>query len=111
MCSHRLRNIGVSPPGTSSATGTRGSFTIPHSMASISEKSLIVHGNSVPSAYPEPRRKNGVAERSTIRLIPSCRLTISNPEIQTRAASLFSLASCFSSPLRSPSSSRSGRSR
>ena len=32
-------------------------------------------------------------------------------EIQTRAASLFSLASCRSSPLRSPSSSRSGRAR
>jgi hypothetical protein len=31
-------------------TGTRGSLTMPHSMASISEKSLIVQGNSVPSA-------------------------------------------------------------
>ncbi len=50
MCSHRLRNIGISPPGMLSATGTRGSLTMPHSMASISEKSLIVHGNSVPSA-------------------------------------------------------------
>lgn len=29
---------------------TRGSFTMPHSIASISEKSLIVHGKSVPSA-------------------------------------------------------------
>ena len=27
-------------------------------------KSLTVHGNSVPSTYPEPLRKNGVAERS-----------------------------------------------
>ena len=50
MCSHRLRNIGISSPGMLSATGTRGSFTMPHSIASISEKSLIVHGNSVPSA-------------------------------------------------------------
>ena len=33
-----------------SATGMRGSLTMPHSMASISEKSLTVHGNSVPSA-------------------------------------------------------------
>ena len=32
-----------------SATGTRGSLTMPHSMASISEKSLIVQGKSVPS--------------------------------------------------------------
>ena len=31
-------------------TGTRGSFTIPHSIASMSEKSFIVHGKSVPSA-------------------------------------------------------------
>jgi type III restriction enzyme len=44
------RNIGISVPGMFSATGTRGSFTMPHSMASMSEKSLIVHGNSVPSA-------------------------------------------------------------
>ena len=50
MCSQRLRNIGISPPGMLSATGTRGSLTMPHSMASISEKSLIVQGNSVPSA-------------------------------------------------------------
>ena len=33
-----------------SATGTRGSLTMPHSMASMSEKSLIVQGNKVPSA-------------------------------------------------------------
>ena len=50
MCSQRLRNIGISPPGMLSATGTRGSLTMPHSIASISEKSLIVQGNSVPSA-------------------------------------------------------------
>ncbi len=50
MCSQRLRNIGISAPGMLSATGTRGNLTMPHSMASISEKSLIVHGNSVPSA-------------------------------------------------------------
>ncbi len=35
-----------------------------HSIASMSEKSLTVQGKSVPSAYPEPRRKKGVAERS-----------------------------------------------
>jgi hypothetical protein len=50
MFSQRLRNIGISMPGMFSATGTRGSFTMPHSMASMSGKSLIVHGNSVPSA-------------------------------------------------------------
>ena len=50
MFSQRLRNIGISSPGMLSATGTRGSLTMPHSMASMSEKSLIVHGNSVPSA-------------------------------------------------------------
>ena len=50
MWSQRFRNFGTSAPGMLSATGTRGSFTIPHSIASISEKSHIVHGNSVPSA-------------------------------------------------------------
>jgi hypothetical protein len=50
MFSHRFRNIGMSPPGMFSATGTRGSLTMPHSMASISEKSLMVQGKSVPSA-------------------------------------------------------------
>jgi hypothetical protein len=50
MCSHRLRNIGISSPGMLSATGTRGSLTMPHSMASMSEKSLIVQGKRVPSA-------------------------------------------------------------
>ena len=49
MCSQRLRNLGISPPGMLSATGTRGTLTIPHSMASISEKSLIVQGKSVQS--------------------------------------------------------------
>src|SRR5438128_5298748 len=48
MCSQRLRNLGISPPGMLSATGTRGSLTMPHSMASMSEKSLIVQGNRVP---------------------------------------------------------------
>jgi len=33
----------------SSATGTRGTFTMPDSMASMSEKSETTHGNSVPS--------------------------------------------------------------
>ena len=47
--SQELRNIGISSPGMFSATGTRGNLTIPHSMASISEKSLMVHGNKVPS--------------------------------------------------------------
>src|SRR4051794_15370619 len=50
MFSHRSRNIGISLPGMFSATGTRGNLTIPHSIASMSEKSLIVHGNNVPSA-------------------------------------------------------------
>ena len=73
MCFQSSRKIGISAPGMLSATGTRGSLTIPHSMASISEKSLAVHGNRVPSAYPDPRRKNGVADRSTTRWIPSLR--------------------------------------
>ena len=78
------------------ATGTRGSLTMPHSMASIREKSLMVQGKSVPSAYPEPRRKNGVAERSrTLALIVF--ETDSRPEIQTRAISLRSAISSFSS--------------
>ena len=83
MFSHRLRNLGISPPGMLSATGTRGSLTMPHSMASMSEKSLIVQGNNVPSAYPDPRRKNGVADRSIICGTPSLRFTVSeagNPE-------------------------------
>ena len=42
MYSHRFRNFGISPPGRLSATGTRGSFTMPDSMASINEKSLAV---------------------------------------------------------------------
>ncbi len=50
MFSQRFQNIGMSLPGMFSATGTRGSLTIPHSIASMSEKSLIVHGKSVPSA-------------------------------------------------------------
>src|SRR6185503_3457545 len=79
--------------GILSAIGTLGSLTIPDSMAAISEKSLIVHGKRVPSAYPDPRRKNGVAERSTTRAMPSLRFTASRPEIQTRAASLFFSAS------------------
>jgi adenine-specific DNA-methyltransferase len=33
----------MSGPGRLSATGTRGNFTMPHSMASMSEKSLTVH--------------------------------------------------------------------
>ena len=65
-------------------------------MASISEKSLTVHGNNVDSAYPEPRRKNGVAERSrTLALIVF--ETDSRPEIHTRAISLRSAISSFSS--------------
>ena len=93
------------------ATGTRGSLTIPHSMASMSEKSLTVHGNSVPSAYPEPLRKNGVADRSRTRERPSVRLTASSPEIHSRAASLFFSASLRSSPFSSSSSACFGRSR
>ena len=49
-CFHNSRSFGISPPGTLSATGTRGSLTMPHSMASMSEKSLIVQGKIVPSA-------------------------------------------------------------
>ena len=64
MCSQRLRNIGISSPGMLSATGTRGSLTMPHSIASMSEKSLIVHGKSVPfdvaRAAQEERRRGQV---------------------------------------------------
>ena len=60
---------------------------------------------------PEPRRKNGVADKSMTRLTPSFRLTISRPEIQMRAASLFFSASFFSSPFRLSSSAASGFSR
>src|ERR1700730_18593112 len=49
MFSQRSRNIGISLPGMFSATGTRVSLTMPHSMASMREKSLIVQGNKVPS--------------------------------------------------------------
>jgi hypothetical protein len=40
-----FRKTGNSSPGMLSATGTLGSFTMPHSMASMSEKSLMVQGN------------------------------------------------------------------
>ncbi len=46
---HRSRYVGCSPVMALSATGTRGTFTIPASMASIREKSEITHGNNVPS--------------------------------------------------------------
>ena len=49
MWSHKLRKVSVSLFGMLSATGMRGSLTIPLSIASISEKSLQVQGNSVPS--------------------------------------------------------------
>ena len=47
---HRVdvRQLGEGPAAV--GTVSRGSFTMPHSMASISEKSLAVQGNSVPSA-------------------------------------------------------------
>ena len=89
MFSHRARYFGMSPPGMLSATGTRGSLTMPHSMASMSEKSLTVQGNKEPSRYPEPLRKNGVADRSMTFMTPIFCLTASIPDIQTRAASLF----------------------
>ncbi len=50
MCSQRFRNLGISAPGILSAIGTRGSLTMPLSMASIREKSETVQGNRVPSA-------------------------------------------------------------
>ena len=90
---------------------TRGNFTMPHSIASISEKSLMVHGNSVPSAQPEPLRKNGVAERSYIARTPSFLLNASRPLIHNRAALFSFSASCFSSPFNSSNSSLLGFSR
>ena len=57
MRSHRPRYVGRSPDWAAlSSTGTRGIFTRPASMASISEKSDTTHWNSVPSGQPEPRR-------------------------------------------------------
>ena len=50
MWSHRFRSFGIAVRLTSSETGTRGSFTMPDSMASIREKSVTVHGKRVPSA-------------------------------------------------------------
>ena len=107
MWCHRFRNVGISLFGILSATGTRGSLTMPHPMASMSEKSLIVQWNSTPSLYPDPRRKNGVADRSITRPMPSLLRTVSRPETHTRAASLFFCASVRSSPFRGPSSSSS----
>jgi hypothetical protein len=40
----------MSWPGMLSEIGSLGSLTMPHSIASISEKSLTVQGNNVPSA-------------------------------------------------------------
>jgi hypothetical protein len=37
----------------------------------------------VPSAYPEPLRKNCVADRSIMRVMPSLRFTVSMPEIHS----------------------------
>ena len=67
---HGHELVGADGQGHLLLLDTRGSLTIPHSIASISEKSLTVHGNSVPSAYPEPLRKNGVADRSKTRATP-----------------------------------------
>ena len=41
--------MGMTEVMESSATGTRGTLTMPHSMASTSEKSLTTQGKSVPS--------------------------------------------------------------
>ena len=83
MFSQRLRNIGISSPGMLSATGTRGSFTMPHSMASMSEKSLIVHGNEralgVARAAQEERRRGEVDDAGEAELAVH-RLEAGDPE-------------------------------
>ena len=84
---------------------------MPHSMASSREKSEIVQGKSVPSAYPEPLRKKGVADRSTTRLTGTRFESASSPEIQSRAAFRFSRASSRSAPVSDSSSAPSPRSR
>jgi hypothetical protein len=59
--------VGCSPVIESSATGTRGTLTMPLSMASISEKSETTHGKSVPfgvaRAAQEERRGRQVVDR------------------------------------------------
>ena len=49
MLSHRLQVDEALRAGASSSTGIRGTLTIPDSIASISEKSLTVHGKMKPS--------------------------------------------------------------
>ena len=112
ICSHNTLKVGMSVSGILSATGTLGSFTIPHSIASINEKSVTVQGNNVPSAYPDPRKKNGVADRSITNESPITRLTASNPDIHTLAASALLRASDLSSlVIVSSSDSSAGLSR
>ena len=45
----RSRYVGWSPVIALSCTGTRGTLTMPDSMASIREKSETTQGNNVPS--------------------------------------------------------------
>ena len=70
MLSQRFRNTGTSLPEVLSETGTLGILTMPDSIASMREKSHTVQGNKVPSWYPEPWRKKGVAERSITARVP-----------------------------------------
>ena len=67
MRNHMSRYVGCSPLMELSATGTRGTLTMPHSMASISEKSETTQGKSVPSAVAgaaqEERRGGQVVDR------------------------------------------------
>ena len=74
---------------------------MPHSIASISEKSFI---------GPREQRAFGIARTAQKKwcrgkiddpLDPKLAFHSLKPEIQTLAASLFFSASCFSSPLRS----------
>ena len=88
------------------STGTRGTFTMPDSMASISEKSDTTHGKSVPfvvaAALQEERRGREVVHRAQAELA----WTASSPDIHTRASSSRFFASTRSSPLRASASSR-----
>ena len=78
-----------------SATGTRGSLTMPHSIASHEGEVAHRPGEQRALGVAEPRRKNGVAERSATRCRPSLRCTASqavDPEARGLAVLLGLLA-------------------
>ena len=76
MCCQRLRNVGISLLGMLSATGTRGSFTMPLSMASMSEKSLTVQGKRrsfrVAGPAQKERSRGQIDHAPDTELAPHC---------------------------------------